>query len=79
MKKSSILIVLLILLGISQSCLSQNNESSLRQKHYNLGSSKIAIQGYDPISYFLGKPQKGTKMYSYEYNKITYYFTSSKN
>ena len=79
MKKGSGLIVLLILLGTPIACLSQNNESTLRQKHYNLGTSNIGIQGYDPISYFLGKPQKGSKTYSYEYNKVTYYFSSTKN
>lgn len=79
MKKGSVLFILLIFLSLSQHTLSQNNESALRQKHYNLANANIALQGYDPISYFLGKPQKGSKMYSYEYNKVTYYFSSSKN
>jgi hypothetical protein len=30
-----------------------------RKKHFNLDKSSLAIQGYDPISYFEGKPQKG--------------------
>jgi YHS domain-containing protein len=79
MKKNSILIVLLILFGISQSCISQNKETALRQKHYNTETSRLAIQGYDPISYFSGKPEKGTKTYSYDYKGIIYYFESSKN
>lgn len=49
-------------------------------KHYNLDSGKLALEGYDAISYFTEKkPQKGNKNFSYTYNGATYYFKSETN
>lgn len=48
---------------------------------YNLKGG-LAIQGYDPISYFPeggGSPQKGSEAMSVTYNKVTYYFVSEAN
>ena len=54
-------------------------EVSLRTKHFNLEKSGLAIQGYDPLSYYLGKPKKGSGTYSYLYNGVTYRFANAKN
>ena len=43
----------------------------------NIDDSKIALQGYSPVSYLdLGIAQKGVKAYKSTYGEVTYYFTS---
>ena len=49
-----------------------------RQKNYNL-SNGLAIEGYDPVSYFKGKPEKGSANYSFIYEGVTYHFINSAN
>lgn len=48
-----------------------------RKKHFNLDKSSLAIQGYDPISYFEGKPQKGVAQFLVFYKGVQYYFVSN--
>lgn len=44
---------------------------------YNTDDSKIALQGYSPVSYLdLGIAQKGIKEYKSAFDGLTYYFTS---
>ena len=44
----------------------------------NIDDSKIALQGYSPVSYLdLGLAQRGSKQYKTVHNKIAYYFTSA--
>lgn len=50
--------------------------STLRQKHF-LNEKGVAISGYDPVSYFSGKPQKGK--IAYKHNGINYKFASAAN
>ena len=72
--------ILSILLISFTYCHSQNAaEVTLRTKHFNLEKSGLALQGYDPLSYFLGKPKKGSGTYSYLYNGVTYRFANAKN
>jgi YHS domain-containing protein len=52
--------------------------AAVRVKHFNIKST-IAIEGYDPVSYFLGKPQVGREDLGYSYNGITYWFSSPTN
>jgi len=47
-------------------------------KHYNI-KKKVAIGGYDPVSYFDNNPQEGESGYSTIYEEVTYLFTSSSN
>ncbi len=50
-----------------------------RKKHFNLDNN-IAVDGYDPVAYFRNKkPVKGTKNLAYNYQGITYYFSSAEN
>ncbi len=52
---------------------------SLRTKHFNLEKG-IAIQGYDPIAYFLSnKAIKGNKSIASTIEGVTYYFSTQKN
>ena len=54
----------------------QNEAKRLSQ--YNL-ENKIAIQGYDPVAYFKGKPSKGKKEISTTVEGVIYNFSSVAN
>ena len=56
-----------------------DKETALRTKHFNIDKKGLAIQGFDPVSYFLGTPQKGNNKLAYKHQDITYYFANSKN
>jgi YHS domain-containing protein len=49
-----------------------------RQKQFNL-DKKLALDGYDPISYFSGKPTEGDEDNVYTYKGVTYYFVNQEN
>ncbi len=73
MKKFSLLLFILV----SFNLLAQDAVNpALRQKHF-LVEKGVAISGYDPVSYFSGKPQKGK--ISYNQAGITYKFASAAN
>jgi len=45
---------------------------------YNTDDSKIALQGYSPVSYVeLNLAQRGSKAYKSEYKGLNYYFTDA--
>ena len=67
-----LLLFLSSLPGITQS------EDALRKKHFNI-ENEIALQGYDPVSYFLAGPVKGSSSFACVYKGITYHFSSDKN
>ena len=58
---------------------SQNTVDNPRTKHFRLNSDRVAIDGYDPVSYFAGGPQKGKSKLAWEYNDVIYYFASAEN
>lgn len=49
-----------------------------RQKQYNLEKG-LALEGYDPISYFDGKPREGRREYTHTHRGVTYRFVSAAN
>lgn len=49
-----------------------------RTAEFNL-ENKIAIQGFDPVSYFKGKPLKGKKEIAATYEGVVYNFLSVAN
>lgn len=53
-------------------------ESEIRTKHYNLKKT-IALEGYDPVSYFDSKPQEGKSEHTFSYKGITYLFANANN
>ncbi len=53
-------------------------ESEIRAKHYNLKKT-IALEGYDPVSYFDSKPQEGKSEHKFSYKGITYLFANANN
>jgi YHS domain-containing protein len=58
------------------SAFSQNND--VRSKQYNL-KKDIALEGYDPVSYFSNRPIEGKSQLSYTYKSITYWFANKTN
>ncbi|MES2727182.1 MAG: YHS domain-containing (seleno)protein [Bacteroidota bacterium] len=48
-----------------------------RKKHFNIDKNSLAVQGYDVISYFEGKPQKGIAQFLVFYKGVQYYFISA--
>ncbi len=70
------LVVLIALIAIPFFTNAQT--AAQRQKNFNLDNG-LAITGYDPVSYFKGKPQEGDKQYSFTWNGVTYHFASQQN
>lgn len=56
----------------------QGEQTTLRAKHFNL-DGKVAIQGYDPVSYFSGSPLQGKKELSASYQGVIYRFANKEN
>lgn len=54
------------------------NSFSQGDKHFNIKKG-VAIEGYDPVSYFDHNPEKGKESISYSYKDVTYLFTSDSN
>lgn len=73
MRLAAVLIALLMMPLFSTA-----QTAAQRQKHFNL-SKGLAIEGYDPVSYFKGKPKEGVKQYSYSWNGVIYHFSSEQN
>jgi YHS domain-containing protein len=61
---------------LSQFVWAQENES--RTKHYNLKKT-VALEGYDPVSYFDNKPLEGKDELKASYKGVTYLFATANN
>jgi len=56
------------------------NQPAAAIQHYNLGVDRIALGGYDPVSYFAeNQALKGRKEISARHRGVTYYFASEEN
>ncbi|WP_424989363.1 YHS domain-containing (seleno)protein [Flagellimonas sp.] len=65
-----------VLLALALVATSLGYAQDLKKSH-NIDDSKIALQGYSPVSYLdLGIAQRGLKEYKATHNGIAYYFTS---
>jgi YHS domain-containing protein len=73
MKKVSIFLLLVFFSTVSFAQL-----EVIRKSTFNLKKG-IAIEGYDPVSYFNGKPAEGTEQFKWSYKGITYLFASQAN
>jgi YHS domain-containing protein len=49
-----------------------------RQNNFNI-SKTIALEGFDPVSYFDHAPLEGDEKFSYSYRKIKYLFATKDN
>lgn len=50
-----------------------------RQRHFNVETEYLALKGYDPVTYFSGRPQPGSEKIQYNYRGINYRFSSLLN
>jgi YHS domain-containing protein len=57
---------------------SQAQEASLRQKTFNT-KKNVAIEGYDPVSYFKEGPEEGNSSMQFSHEGIIYYFSNVEN
>ena len=71
--------ILIILFSFLLFQLNSKAQSEIRTKNFNL-EKKVAIQGYDPVSYFTtAKATKGNKEISAVAEGITYFFATTTN
>ena len=56
--------------------LAQGEEA--RQKNFNV-KKNLAIEGYDPVSYFDNKPEEGTSDFQFTHKGVTYRFSNAAN
>ena len=66
---------MILMLGSSLHLQAQTAE----QKNFNINKEGVAIDGYDPVSYFHGEPKLGKKDMSYKLDGITYWFGNEAN
>lgn len=56
------------------------SQEATRKAQFNLDKSKVAIQGYDPVAYFVvNKAIKGSKSFTAFADGVVYYFSSQAN
>jgi YHS domain-containing protein len=55
--------------------------SAARAQHAaSTGDMRVALKGYDPVSYFTdGKPEKGSAEFSFAFDDTTYWFKSAEH
>lgn len=53
--------------------------ANARTRHFRLNKDGVAIDGYDPVSYFKDGPKKGSSAQSYTYDGVIYHFASAEN
>jgi YHS domain-containing protein len=67
---------LLFLFLLSQVAFAQTDDA--RKKNFNI-KKNVAIEGYDPVSYFDGKPIEGESKFSSAHKGVTYLFSTAGN
>ena len=66
----------LLLFCIFISCYSIGQGTPERKKHFNLSESGLALQGYDPVAYFVQKKAiKGKKELAVIHQGLSYHFS----
>src|SRR5688572_30933660 len=68
--------LMLILAAGALSAIGQTEKS--RQLHFN-AKKNVAIEGYDPVSYFDLKPSEGSELLTISHKGIVYHFASAAN
>lgn len=57
----------------------QIDKSTERLRQFNLSNKTLAIDGYDPVSYFSGSPKKGNDAYAVQHQGVVYHFANAAN
>lgn len=74
MKKATIFLLPVLFCAV----FSFGQTEASRKLNFNIKNG-VAIDGYDPVSYFNGKPMEGKNDLRFVYNGITYLFASQAN
>lgn len=53
--------------------------SSLSAKKLNIDGDQLALEGYDPVSYFTEQPKKGYAALQIRHQEVVYYFENEEN
>jgi len=53
-------------------------EEASRRRNFNIENG-VAMRGFDPVSYFDGRPLKGDSKFYHHHKGITYYFATAEN
>ena len=69
---------LLLCLLLLSACIVAQAQTAVRLKNFNTNKG-LALDGYDPLTYFKGKPEKGSTTYSYTHDGIVYHFINAQN
>jgi YHS domain-containing protein len=70
---------LLLMASLALPLIGLGQSAPVRQKQYNLNQG-LAIQGYDPVAYFIqNKAVKGAATHTLAYKNVTYRFASQAN
>ncbi len=70
--------VSLLLLFLATCHFSEAQTAEQRQRHFNTNKG-LALQGYDPVSYFDGTPKEGDAKWSHTHLGVRYLFSSAAN
>lgn len=69
-------IIIILILSLPFSGFAQTDQQRLT--HYNLKKG-LALDGYDPVSYFSHKPLEGKEAFTWTFRGVAYQFSSSAN
>jgi YHS domain-containing protein len=67
-----------LLLTLIIACGAYAQTDALRTKHFNT-KKNLALNGYDPVSYFDGEPREGANAFTFNYKGIRYQFINAAN
>ncbi len=76
--KTSLRLCFTILVLCSSIVVYPQAENAKRRRNFS-NENFVAMREFDPVSYFQGKPMKGTVQYEQEYKGIIYYFANEQN
>ena len=71
------IVILTLFTLVSSSGIAQTREA-IRTKHHNL-KDRVAVDGYDLVSYYDHSPREGSDEVTVNYKGITYYFSNEAN
>jgi YHS domain-containing protein len=69
---------LAVFLLVAGTAATEAQPSEARKSQYNLRKG-VALAGYDPVSYFTGKPREGDEQRTYQHEGVTYLFATEAN
>jgi YHS domain-containing protein len=73
---NKIVIFSLLIFSLVSQVIAQTDEA--RKRNFNI-KKDVAIEGYDPVSYFDGKPMDGKPGFKSNYKGVNYLFSSQSN